>query len=147
MYTIIGGQHIAKVMAAVYKCQVETLKRAEDDIPRCYRFVRATILKEGTPADVLRLAAGYHQRCQRATQDTKFSETCEGLLQMILNVRKTVVEETLKETKDPKEKKRLKEDVSNIPILLNSEQLWLALDQLGVKYPNMPTVDEMVCRV
>lgn len=60
---VIGGQHICQAMRRLYD---EYVKQgwSEDSIPGSVRTVHAEVLRSDTPIQLLRLAAGDHQRLQ-----------------------------------------------------------------------------------
>ena len=53
----------------------------ESVAPREMRFIHAVILREDTPVEICRLAAGLHQRAQSEFCETTFSEVAAAFLQ------------------------------------------------------------------
>ena len=144
-FILIGGQHISRVLLNAYKFRLNNKKIAEADIARPYRYVRATILKDNTPVDILSLAAAMHQRSQRAGQETMFSEIVESMLVKIIAAREANMQRQLKDVKDAKSKREIKEgNWRDSPILMDNDDLFTVLQQMGMRYSDEDSVEEMV---
>ena len=128
-----------------YKFHLNNKKIAEADIPRPYRYVRATILQDNTPVDILSLAAALHQRSQHAGQEPMFSEIVESMLVKIIAAREANMQRQLKDVKDAKAKREIKEgNWRDSPILMDNDDLFTVLQQMGMRYSDEDSVEEMV---
>ena len=67
-YAVIGGQHISAAVKKLYKEYLEKGWKHQD-IPEVVRTVQAEILAHETPIQLVRLAAGEHQRLQSETRE------------------------------------------------------------------------------
>ena len=65
---VVGGQHISAAVRKRYEGLLAEHWK-EESIPVPIRFVHAEILRADTPVQLVRLAAGEHQRLQSERQD------------------------------------------------------------------------------
>ena len=75
----MGGQHAVCVTKERWE-RSRLDGTPEESIHSYDKNISTTILKEATSKEVCSWAAGFHQRSQRETFDTLFSEVCENWL-------------------------------------------------------------------
>ena len=64
---MLGGQHMCAIVKEQWLALISPLEQegqavAESDVPQEMRFIYGVILREDTPLEICRLAAGLHQR-------------------------------------------------------------------------------------
>ena len=77
---VLGGQHMCAIVKELWLAVTSPIEQggqavAESDVPREMRFIYGVILREDTPMEICRLAAGLHQRAQREFCETTFCES------------------------------------------------------------------------
>ena len=88
------------------------------------RFIHGVILREDTPLEICRLAAGLHQRAQRKYCETTFSEVAAAFLQRCAEI----VEGTGHKYATP-----------------DAGEIWEMVRDVGVPYKEYMDIDTTVC--
>lgn len=80
----MGGQHIAKALKTIYKEKVgpDGGYRPES-VEKPYRVVITEIIMNGCPLELVKLAAGEHQKLQGESQDTNTRDMVAMMIQHI----------------------------------------------------------------
>ena len=83
---MLRGQHMCAIVKELLLALTSPIEEggqvvAESDVPREMHFMYGGILREDTPLEICRIAAGLHQRAQREFYETTFSEVAAAFLQ------------------------------------------------------------------
>ena len=97
---------------------------AESDVPGEMRIIYGVILREDTPLEISRLAAGLHQRAQREFCETTFSAVAAAFVQRCAQILKR----TGRKYATP-----------------DDGELWEVVRDVGVPYKEYMDIDTTVC--
>ena len=126
---MLGGQHMCAIVKELWLALTSPIEQggqavAESDVPREMRFIYGVILREDTPLEICRLAAGLHQRAQREFCETTFSEVAAAFLPRCAEI----VKRTGQKYATP-----------------DAGEIWEVVRDVGVPYKEYMDIDKTVC--